>query len=310
MDKNIELTSVADNLGTLAKVVRPHIVAGGLLGYLLGALLALNMGAPFHPVHLALGYAVVLAGDLSTHYSNDYHDVEIDGHSPPKSYGRSNALVAHPEARPAALGAAVVFTAASLAAAAVMVASGVSTSTLLLVAAAALALGWMYSSPPTRLNARGLGEATIAVGTGFAVPAVGYMAAAGSLDGTFLLASAPLVLYGFVLSICLEMPDMEVDRGHGKTTIVVTLGRRRAVALAVLATAAASVIFIVSPSGRIRGSTLPPLLSLAPLAAAISGASASLDNPAEADRVGARIIAALFIFLLAFDGYLLHSLLT
>jgi 1,4-dihydroxy-2-naphthoate octaprenyltransferase len=310
LDKNVELTRATDNLGTLIRVIRPHIVAGGLLGYLLGALLALNSGAAYNPVHLALGYAVVLAGDLSTHYSNDYHDVEIDSRSPPKMFGRSNALVAHPEARPAALVAAVAFTAASLAAAAAMVAAGVSTPTLLLVAAAALALGWMYSSPPTRLNARGLGEATIAVGTGFAVPAVGYMAAAGALDGAFLLASAPLVLYGFVLSICLELPDMEVDRSHGKTTLVVALGRRRAVALTALATAAASVIFAVSPAGRVSGSTLPPLLSLAPLAAALSGAAASLDGPGDADRVGARIIAALFIFLVAFDGYLLHSLLT
>ncbi len=310
MDKNVELTRATGNLGTLIRVIRPHIVAGGLLGYLLGALLALNSGAAFNPAHLALGYAVVLAGDLSTHYSNDYHDVEIDSRSPPKMFGRNKTLVAHPEARPAALGVAIAFTAASLAAAAAMVAIRVSTPTLLLVAAAALALGWMYSSPPTRLNARGLGEATIAVGTGFAVPAVGYMAAAGALDDAFLLASAPLVLYGFVLSICLELPDMEADRGHGKTTLVVALGRRRAVALTVLATAAASVIFTFSPAGRVGGSTLPPLLSLAPLAAAISGAAARLDGPGDADRAGARIIAALFIFLLAFDGYLLHSLLT
>jgi len=309
MLKNVELTPVSDNVGALIRVIRPHIVVGGLLGYLLGALLALNHGAAFNPVHLALGYAVVLAGDLSTHYSNDYHDVTIDSHSPPKSYGRSNALVAHPEARPAALGAAVAFTAASLAAAAAMVAAGFSTPTLLLVASAALALGWMYSSPPTRLNARGLGEATIAVGTGFAVPAVGYMAAAGALDGVLLLASAPLVLYGFVLSLCLELPDMEVDRRHGKTTLVVALGRRRAAALTVLATAAATVIFAVSPAGRIGGSMLPPLLSLAPLAAALRGTSARLDDPRDANHVGARIIATLFIFLLAFDGYLLYNLL-
>ncbi len=191
-----------------------------------------------------------------------------------------------------------------------MVATGVSPPTLLWVAAVAVALGWMYSSPPTRLNARGLGEATIAVGTGFAVPAVGYITASGGLDGALLPAFAPLMLYGFVLSLCLELPDLEVDRSHGKRTLVVALGRRRAVALTALATAAASVIFIISPAGRIRGSILPPILSLSPLAAAISCASARLNGPADADRVGARIIAALFVFLVAFDGYLLYSLIT
>lgn len=300
---------IVDRAGVLARVIRPHIVAGGFLGYLLGALLALNHGAGFKPVHFALGYAVVLAGDLSTHYSNDYFDVEIDRDSPPKAYGRSNALVEHPWARQAALSAAILFSAAALTVAAFMVVTGVSPPTLLWVAASAVALGWMYSSPPSRLNARGLGEATIAVGTGFAVPAVGYIVAAGALDGTILLASAPLMLYGFVLSLCLELPDLEVDRSHGKMTLVVALGRRRAVTLAVLATAAASLIFTVSTAGRVDSSMLTPLFSLAPLAVAMSGVSASLDDPADADRVSARIIAALFLFLVAFDGYLLYNLL-
>jgi len=75
------------------------------------------------------------------------------------------------------------------------------------------------------------------------------------------------------------------------------------------ATAAASVIFAVSPAGRVYGSLMPPLFSLAPPAAALSGLKARLDDPADADRVSARIIAALFLFLLAFDGYLLYNLL-
>jgi len=298
-----------DSLRVLARVMRPHIVAGGFLGYLLGALLALNLGGGFNPVHFALGYAVVLAGDLSTHFSNDYFDVEIDRDSPPKAFGRSNALVAHPGTRPAALSTAIFFSAAALTVAAFMVVMGVSPPTLLWVAASAVALGWMYSSPPARLNARGLGEATIAVGTGFAVPAVGYVAAAGVLDDTLLLVSVPLMLYGFVLSLSLELPDMEVDRSHGKKTIVVMLGRRRAALLAVLVTAVASMIFTVSPAGRVDGSWLVPLFSLAPLAAALSGVTASLDDPEDVDRVSARIIVALFLFLLALDGYLLYNLL-
>ena len=120
-----------EKIGILSRVVRPHIVVGGLLGYLLGALLALNRGAVFNPLHFALGYAVVLAGDLSTHFSNDYNDVKIDRDSPSKTFGRSNALVEHPAARPAALGAAVFFSAAALTAAAYMVVTYVSPPTLL-----------------------------------------------------------------------------------------------------------------------------------------------------------------------------------
>jgi len=64
---------------------------------------------------------------------------------------------------------------------------------------AANILGWLYSLPPFRLAYRGLGEAAVAVGTGFGVPATGYLTVRGSLDAGFMLFSAAFVLYGFVL---------------------------------------------------------------------------------------------------------------
>lgn len=68
------------------KIVRLHIVAGGLLAFLVGALLGLANGGVFNPIHFVVYYLAVLFGDLSTHYSNDYFDVQHDKLTYKKSF--------------------------------------------------------------------------------------------------------------------------------------------------------------------------------------------------------------------------------
>ena len=56
------------------------------------------------------------------------------------------------------------------------------------------------------------------------VSAVGYIVARGVIDDVFLLFSVPLVLYGLVLSLCLQVPDLESDQALGKRTLVGLIG--------------------------------------------------------------------------------------
>ena len=77
---------------------------------------------------------------------------------------------------------------------------------LIPLAVGANILGWSYSAR-LRLAHRGLGEAAIAIGTGFGVPAAGYLSIKGALDMLFMATSAALILFGFVLSLCLELPE-------------------------------------------------------------------------------------------------------
>ena len=67
------------------KIIRLHILAGGFLGYCLGVLLAMLRGGKTSPQTLVLGYLIVLFGDLSTHFSNDYYDVDVDENAPPQN---------------------------------------------------------------------------------------------------------------------------------------------------------------------------------------------------------------------------------
>jgi 1,4-dihydroxy-2-naphthoate octaprenyltransferase len=304
-------TVVVENVESLRiclRVIRPHIVVGGLLGYCLGVLLALVRGGRLDPAALALGYAVVLFGDLSTHFSNDYYDVDLDRGARRKALGSSYVLVEHPEARALAGALAVALTAASFLTAVSLVLLGSPPSLLAIVAVTNL-LGWLYSAPPVHLNARGLGEVTIALGTGFVIPALGYIVAQGGIDQAFLNLSAPLVLYGLILSLSLELPDLEADREGGRTNLVVMLGRRPTSLLVLLLSAAATTIFTLVRVIDIGPPWMLPLLSAAPLMASLNTLRRSSDSHAEADRVSILNISALSLFLVTLDAHLLLSLL-
>lgn len=290
----------------LLKVIRPHIVAGGFLGYLIGALFSLNLGGSFSWTWFALGYMIVLFMDLSTHYNNDYYDVEIDRHAPFKPFGSVNLFVEHPELRGSAFLVAVGFSVLSILCALVMVSIG-STWHLLVVVLLFNVLGWLYSAPPIRLHSRRLGEVTIAVGTGFCVPAVGYIVAGGAVDGAFLLFSAPLVLYGFVLSLCLQLPDLESDQALGKKTLVGLIGRRRSYLLVLLSSVAASACyFILLP--KIGVFEVMQLVSLAPVGSSLISVMLLNDSQAHA-RLFTRVnVSALFLLLVGLDAALLLGL--
>ena len=77
----------------LLHVVRPHIIVGGFLGYVAGVLYGLTTGGVTDWTGLIVGYLIVLFMDLSTHFNNDYFDVEADQHQPFKPFGNKNIFI-------------------------------------------------------------------------------------------------------------------------------------------------------------------------------------------------------------------------
>ncbi|MBC8498412.1 prenyltransferase [Candidatus Bathyarchaeota archaeon] len=286
----------------LLKVIRPHIVAGGFLGYLVGALYGLSLGGGLSWSEFLLGYLIVLFMDLSTHYNNDYYDVEVDRSAPFKPFGSVNLLIDDNEMRNSALRVAVGCSVISILMASVSVFIG---STWHLVGVVVLfnALGWLYSAPPVRLHSRRLGEITIAVGTGFCVSAVGYILTRNGIDGFFTLFSVPLILYGFILSLCLQVPDYEVDRMMDKKTIVGLIGRRRTYLVVLLcAVAASATYFHLLPP---LNSMMVPWVSLVPAASSLFSVLLLSDSLEHAQQYTKLNISALFLFLACLDLLLL-----
>ena len=286
----------------LLKVIRPHIVAGGFLGYLVGVLYGLSRGGGVSWSEFFSGYLIVLFMDLSTHYNNDYYDIEVDRSAPFKPFGSVNLLIDNSEMRDSALRVAVGCSVVSLLMASASVIMG---SMWHLVGVVALfnVLGWLYSAPPVRLHSRRLGEITIAVGTGFCVPAVGYILAQNGIDGFFMLFSVPLILYGFILSLCLQIPDYEVDRMMSKKTLVGLIGRRRTYFVVLLcAVAASATYFRFLPALH---SIMVPWVSLVPVASSLFSVLLLSDSLEHAQQYTKLNISALFLFLACLDLLLL-----
>ncbi|MCW3995039.1 MAG: prenyltransferase [Candidatus Bathyarchaeota archaeon] len=233
-------------ISLILRIVRSHIVAGGVLAFSLGVLLALVNGGTFDPLRAALFYTIVLLGDMSAHYSNDYFDVKVDQYAGKKQlFSGSNVLVNNPALRPLAKNLSITFLSFSIGLSVLAVVLGVAPMELLAIALAGNFLGWFYSAPPLRLISRGIGEVSIAFAAGFAVPALGYLSVAGSFDWWFALFVLPFVLYGFMLSLCLEAPDIEVDREGDKRTISARAGERFVFGLILIVALASFLIFVL-----------------------------------------------------------------
>ncbi len=87
------------------------------------------------------------------------------------------------------------------------------------------------SAPPFRLNyvGHGLGELATLVGAGPLIVIGSYFVQSQRVTGEALWASIPVGLLGVALIWINEFPDYEADRAAGKNTLVVVLGRQRAV---------------------------------------------------------------------------------
>ncbi len=291
----------------LLRMVRVHIVLGGALAFTLGMLLAAAGGGTFDPFKALLFYAVVFFGDLSTHYSNDYFDYNQDKQAQSSKFFSGNRiLVQHPNLLPSARITALTCLSTSILLACIAVAIQAAPLELLLIAVGANLLGWFYSAKPLRLVSRGLGEVAIALAAGFAIPAVGYLAVQGRLDVLFGYFALPFVLYGFMLGLSLEAPDIDVDLKSDKNHVGVRWGvgaviglvlAVASVALAIFVLFAWQVGFVVFDFWVIAG------FSTVPLAAAITG-TLYLRKKANANTFSTINILALFAFNLLMVGYL------
>ncbi len=278
------------------------------MAFSLGSLLAIVEGSTFDITKYILGYVVILLGDLSTHYSNDFFDVDVDEYScQGKSLEGRNVLVYNPDLRPLARCISLsLFLLSNVLAIGLVLFVIVPIEFFVIFLSAALA-GWFYSAPPLRLVSRGLGEIIIASVTGFAVPALGYLALRGHFDPLFLCFTVPFMMYGLILSLSLEAPDVEVDWKGLKRTFAVRRGAHVVFCLVLLLTVASTLTFLLYgmllPSSTIN-ILVVALFSVVPLIAGLLAfVGSSKKQPV--NRLSALNVAALFVFNALMIGYLL-----
>ncbi len=294
----------------ILRMIRFHIVAGGALAFLLGALLASVGGGSFDFMHVGLVYLVVFLGDLSTHYSNDYFDVEVDQYGERrKVFSGSRILVSYPNLRSLARSVSVSLLFLSDAVAACLVFFFGAPVELLVIAVGANFLGWFYSAPPVRLISRGLGEVVVAVVAGLAIPGVGYLAVRGQFDWLFVCFVVPFVLYGLMLSLSFGAPDREIDLKGGKRNFVVRKGEAGVFVVVLAATCVASLAFLVCALLGlfvVVDFWLVFMFSLMPLLAGVAGFVGALRKRSVPFFSGLNIVS-LFLFNALMVVYLIFT---
>jgi 1,4-dihydroxy-2-naphthoate octaprenyltransferase len=290
------------------KIIRVHIVAGGFLAFSLGALLALVAGGSFDTARFGLGYVVMLLGDLSTHYSNDYFDVEVDSYIMRKKFfAGSNILVSNPNLRSLtrSISVALLFS-SNLLAVGLVLFLGVPIEFFMVILSASL-VGWFYSAPPLRLISRGFGEVAVACVTGFAIPGLGYLAFRGQFDPLFFYFAVPFVMYGLMLSLSLGVPDVEVDLKGGKRSLAVRKGERGVFLLILaLAFSATSAFFVYSclVTFAVVDVGVVAIFSMVPLISGLVGV-AGVFQKRDVHHFSALNVASLFVFNALMVVYLL-----
>ena len=296
-------------MGKLLRLTRPQFMLASLVLFILGASWAVILGAPVPLARLLLGYLVILPAHLSNSFSNDCFDLETDRNGSPTLFsGGTGTLLEHPELRQPAMRIALALIGCSLALGILFVRLYAYPPWFLGLVVLGNFLGWFYSAPPLRLAYRGLGEVSTALIAGLLVPAMGYLAARGVLDGDGLLFAIPLVLYSLAFILVVEIPDMEADRLGGKQTWVVQRGRGFGFSLAGAVLLAATGFFFCIP--WLRQPTpgldfrLLGLFSLLPLGPGILG---MLKRPADrrtATWLATWMVGGLAVFFLLADVYM------
>jgi 1,4-dihydroxy-2-naphthoate polyprenyltransferase len=295
------------NIQKILKIIRIHIVVGGFLAFSLGALLGIAGGWSFNPTLFGLGYLVILLGDLSSHYSNDYFDVEVDKFIEQKKFfSGSTILVNNPDLRPLSRYISISLLVCSNFLAAALFVLGMPIEFLIVFLVASL-VGWFYSAPPIRLISRGFGEFAVACVTGFAIPGLGYLATRGYFNALFVYFAIPFIMYGLMLSLSLQVSDIEVDCKGNKKTLAVRLGERNVFSI-ILAMAFFSTllfwIYLWKDLVSFTNFDAVIIFSIFPLISSLIGFTGVLEKK-KANLFSSLIIASLFVFNLLMILYLM-----
>lgn len=222
------------NIRDLLVLGRFQFLFGGLLLYILGAMIAYGLSYELSPIRLILGYLVFAPGHLSVSYSNDLYDIKADSNNISSPFsGGSGILLKRPELKKMAFILAISLIAISIILSIFFSLLYRITPLFVVFVIGGVLLGWFYTAPPLKLSYRGLGEPATALTVGILVPFYGFFAISGTLDQSLLFFLFPFSMAGLYFIFNVQIPDMEADSMSGKRTWIVRLGRRNSFLMAI-----------------------------------------------------------------------------
>ncbi len=226
--------------------LRLHFYPMTWIAYTVGALMAV-VGAPLAMTPYLLGYVALFLLEAATVFLNEWFDFDSDrlNRNGGLFTGGSRVLVDGRLDRAAmrkGIGLSILGAAGALAAL-VAIAPTAATATTVAIYALFAVLALAYTVPPIKLSHRGFGEIDVALTHSVGAIMAGYVAQGGHwTDSVPWLLALPLgmaVLPSILLAGC---PDRAADQAASKRTLVVMLGPRAAIRLAMAACLAAPTV--------------------------------------------------------------------
>ena len=217
-----------------AKAVRAPFFTASVVSVILGAVIAWNITNEFHLLNFVLTTIGVILVHAGTNLINDYFDHrsnldEINVNHTPFSGG--SRVIQENEITPnamlnAGLGAFII------AAIIGFYLNSITTGNVILyIGIIGFFIGYFYTAKPLKLGYTALGELITIIACGPLIVYGSYYVFAQSHAIQPLFASIPIgILVGLILYIN-EFQDQEADKEVGKKTLVVVLGKTKAIKL-------------------------------------------------------------------------------
>ncbi len=102
---------------------------------------------------------------------------------------------------------------------------------ILILGAIGVFLGFFYTAKPFQIGYGGFGEISVGLGFGPLIVLGSYFVQAQKLSPNIFLISIPIGILITLVLLINEFPDYSADKSAGKRTLVVILGKKRAVML-------------------------------------------------------------------------------
>ncbi|MBN2071028.1 MAG: 1,4-dihydroxy-2-naphthoate octaprenyltransferase [Candidatus Krumholzibacteriota bacterium] len=299
-------------VSTILKELRAEFLTASVLPVTLAVAVSRYDTGSWDPGLYLLTLAGVIFLHLGTNTANDYYDHLSGADEANVEYARpftgGSRLIQEEAISPRTVLtiAIIFFCAASVAGIFLFLRTG---PAVIYLGITGTVLGFFYTAPPVRLASRGLGEA--AVFAGYSLVGIGaYIVQTGELTFHSVIAALPLGLLTTAIIIINEFQDMNADRSAGKNTLVVKLGRKKAVWLfaAVILTGVAGPVIFGTAIGLTPTLTLISLLALPIAIRAVVTVAANYDSPkALTPANGSTIICHLATGILLIAAYIFAS---
>ncbi|MCD6379673.1 1,4-dihydroxy-2-naphthoate octaprenyltransferase [bacterium] len=239
------------------KELRSEFLTGSITPVLLSTALVWYETETWNPLLFTLTLLGVIFLHLGANTANDYFDHlsgnDIVNTEYVRPFTGGSRLIQRKLIPPGTvLATSLLFLAAALIVGIFLVASA--GAPILLFGIIGIISGYFYTAPPFKFSHRGFGE--FVVGLGFGLIGIGtYFVQAGTVSVPCVLVSLPLAFLITSIIVINEFQDSKADSSTGKKTVVVRLGKKRAVYLFAALTTASYIPIIIGTVGGI----LPPL---------------------------------------------------